>query len=442
MIPVYKSRSRIKETFTNFPPISKYIVDTDLFVPNSNSIMSSDQNNSGCHEAPKPPQAPRKWLTVLCIDGGGVRGIIPATILDFLESKLQELDGQSARIADYFDVIAGTSTGGLITTMLSAPNDKKRPLFAAKEIISFYLEHCPKIFPQKIWFMSNIFHAIHRCKYDGEYLHSIIKNLLGETRLSETLTNVIIPTFDINLLQPTIFSTYEAKTDPSKNASLSDVCIGTSAAPTYLPGHCFTIKEKSYNLIDGGVAANNPTLVATTQIWKEAIAGNPDFSRCSPFNYDKLLVISIGTGVPKQEARFTSLQTAKWGLLGWLFHRGTMPIIDIFTQASADLVDIHTSVVFKARNTKHYQKHYLRIQNDALTGDASSMDIATTKNLEKLVEIGKELLQKPVCRVNLETGQLSEAMDGGTKQVAETNAEALARFATKLSRERSRRQMR
>ncbi|KAG6495632.1 hypothetical protein ZIOFF_043458 [Zingiber officinale] len=390
MIPVYKSRSRIKETFTNFPPISKYIVDTDLFVPNSNSIMSSDQNNSGCHEAPKPPQAPRKWLTVLCIDGGGVRGIIPATILDFLESKLQELDGQSARIADYFDVIAGTSTGGLITTMLSAPNDKKRPLFAAKEIIKF-----------------------------GSCLISFMQSI-----------------------DPTIFSTYEAKTDPSKNASLSDVCIGTSAAPTYLPGHCFTIKEKSYNLIDGGVAANNPTLVATTQIWKEAIAGNPDFSRCSPFNYDKLLVISIGTGVPKQEARFTSLQTAKWGLLGWLFHRGTMPIIDIFTQASADLVDIHTSVVFKARNTKHYQKHYLRIQNDALTGDASSMDIATTKNLEKLVEIGKELLQKPVCRVNLETGQLSEAMDGGTKQVAETNAEALARFATKLSRERSRRQMR
>lgn len=73
------------------------------------------------------------------------------------------------------------------------------------------------------------------------------------------------------------------------------------------------------------------------------------------------------------------------------------------------------------------------------------MDIATTRNLEKLIEIGKELLQKPVCRVNLETGQLSAAvdrtgMDGETKQVSETNAEALARFATKLSRERNRRQ--
>lgn len=61
---------------------------------------------------------------------------------------LQELDGENARIADYFDVIAGTSTGGLITAMLASPNQDKRPLYAAKDIVPFYLEHSPKIFPQ------------------------------------------------------------------------------------------------------------------------------------------------------------------------------------------------------------------------------------------------------------------------------------------------------
>ena len=61
----------------------------------------------------------------------------------------QELDGEDARLVDYFDVIVGTSTGGLIATMLSAPNDKIRPRYAAKEIKPFYFENGPKIFPQK-----------------------------------------------------------------------------------------------------------------------------------------------------------------------------------------------------------------------------------------------------------------------------------------------------
>ncbi|KAG8362729.1 hypothetical protein BUALT_BualtUnG0046500 [Buddleja alternifolia] len=89
-----------------------------------------------------------KLVRILCIDGGGIRGIIPGVILSYLESELQKLEGEDARLADYFDVIAGTSTGGLVTAMLTAPNENNRPLFAAKDIKKFYLNECPKIFPQ------------------------------------------------------------------------------------------------------------------------------------------------------------------------------------------------------------------------------------------------------------------------------------------------------
>ncbi|GKU93343.1 hypothetical protein SLEP1_g6944 [Rubroshorea leprosula] len=91
----------------------------------------------------------RNVITILSIDGGGIRGIIAGVILAYLESELQKLDGKGSRIADYFHVIAGTSTGGLITAMLTAPNENtRRPLFAAKDIKDFYLTHCPDIFPQ------------------------------------------------------------------------------------------------------------------------------------------------------------------------------------------------------------------------------------------------------------------------------------------------------
>lgn len=61
---------------------------------------------------------------------------------------MQKLDGEEVRLADYFDIISGTSTGGLVTAMITAPDENSRPLFAAKDIKDFYLDHCPKIFPQ------------------------------------------------------------------------------------------------------------------------------------------------------------------------------------------------------------------------------------------------------------------------------------------------------
>ncbi|KAK1263310.1 hypothetical protein QJS04_geneDACA011887 [Acorus gramineus] len=383
-----------------------------------------------------PPPSYGKIITVLSIDGGGIRGIIPGSSLAFLESKLQELDGENVRLADYFDVISGTSTGGLVTAMITAPGKDNRPLYAAKDIVDFYLEHCPKIFPQKSGLTAaahNLIEAMNGPKYDGKYLHSLVQGILGETRLDSTLANVVIPSFDIKLLQPTIFTTYNAKAENLKNPLLSDVCISTSAAPTYLPAHHFEVKDTklgttmSYNLIDGGVAANNPTLLAISQVTKEIFQKNTDFFPIKPMDYGKFLVISLGTGSAKEENKYDADMAAKWGLLGWLYNHGSSPLIDAFNQSSADMVDIHASILFQAL---HSQTHYLRIQDDTLTGDTSSVDVATKKNLQALLKVGQDLLKKPVSRVNLDTGVYEPVEGEGT------NEEALTRFAKVLSDER------
>ncbi|XP_073103934.1 patatin-like protein 2 [Elaeis guineensis] len=385
---------------------------------------------------PRSPPSLGKMVTVLSIDGGGVRGIIPGTILVFLESKLQELDGEDVRLADYFDVIAGTSTGGLVTAMLAAPDENNRPLFAAKEINDFYLQNCPKIFPKSgkgiLGSVASLFGSITGPKYDGKYLHSKVEQLLGGTRLHQTLTNVVIPTFDIKLLQPTIFSTFEAKKEASKDALLSDISISTSAAPTYLPAHYFQTKyvdgkSRSFNLIDGGVAANNPTLLALNEVTKEIFLQNADFLPIKPVDYGKFLVLSLGTGSAKQEEKLNASKASKWGVLEWLYNNGTTPLIDSFSQASSDMVDIHASVVFQAL---HCEGNYLRIQDDTLMGDTASVDVSSKENLMKLVQIGKQLLKKPVSRVNLDSGVYEPV------QMAGTNEEELTHFAKMLSDER------
>ncbi|KAF0908532.1 hypothetical protein E2562_026323 [Oryza meyeriana var. granulata] len=188
----------------------------------------------------------------------------------------------------------------------------------------------------------------------------------------------------------------------SKNALLSDVCISTSAAPTHLSGHLFETKDKDgnsrvFNLIDGGVAANNLTLLAMTHVSKQILLGNQDvFPIKTPTEYGKFMILSLGTGSAKIEEKFDAVLSSKWGILGWLYNDGSTPLIDGFSQASADLVDIHASVLFQAL---HSQRRYLRIQDDELIDDAASVDVSTPENLKRLVEVGKALLQKQACKV-------------------------------------------
>ncbi|XP_012079211.1 patatin-like protein 5 [Jatropha curcas] len=369
-------------------------------------------------------------ITVLSIDGGGIRGIIPGVILSFLESKLQELDGEHARIVDYFDVIAGTSTGGLITTMLTAPDENSRPLYKAKDIVPFYLKHCPKIFPQS-WDLIMKFKALVGPKYDGKYLQKIIHKTLGTRKLHETLTRVVIPAFDIQLLQPVVFSTFEAEIDASKDPLLSDICISTSSAPTYFPAYFFQIKDsegnsRELNLIDGGITANNPALLAMKPTGT-VFPGDPEALPAQALEYEKYLVISLGTGTSKMEKKYSAKMAKNWGILNWLYKKRDSPLIDVFTHSISDMVDLHMSLIFRSIKCEH---NYLRIQDDTLSGDTSSTDKATKQNLKELVKIGARILQKPVSRVNLDNGIFEPVENGGT------NEEALIRFAKSLSEER------
>ncbi|XP_047080051.1 patatin-like protein 1 [Lolium rigidum] len=367
-------------------------------------------------------------MTILAIDGGGIRGIIPGTILADLESQLQQLDGPNSRLADYFDCITGTSTGGLIAAMLTAPSEDNRPLFAAKDINGFYMENGPAIFPQRRSTLVAFMASLMRPKYDGKHLHSKIESMLGNTRMRNTLTNIVIPTFDIQLLHPIIFSTYDAKSMPLKDALLSDVCISTSAAPTYLPPHYFQTsdadgKTREYNLIDGGVVANDPTLIAMTQIVNNIMSkGNENIYPWKQVDCCKFRVVSIGTGSSSDHGLYTAKQSSRWGTIRWLRNKDMVPIVDIFMEASSGVVDIQAATLFQS-----CEANYLRIQDNSLRGVAATVDVATPENMQELIRIGERMLHQPVSRVDVETGKYVVVPGAGS------NAEALARLAKQLS---------
>ncbi|KAK8693101.1 hypothetical protein V6N13_070697 [Hibiscus sabdariffa] len=355
----------------------------------------------------KDPPVYGNLITVLSIDGGGIRGIIPGVILARLESELQTLDGDDVRLADYFDVMTGTSTGGLITRMAA---------------LSLLL----KIYGILAW-ASKITKALAGPRYDGKYLYKLLRDLLGNTRLHQTLTSVAIPAFDIKKLQPTIFSSYQIPINPNIDALLSDICISTSAAPTYFPSYYFKNNDEEFNLIDGGIAANNPTLVAMREVTKQIMKDNPDFLAIDPLDYTRFLVISLGAGSNRREKKYDAKQAAKWGVISWIFEDNNSPILDFYAEASKDMVDYHNSVVFEAL---HSEDKYLRIDDDTLTGDIASVDLSTKENMDKLVAKGEKLLDKTVSRMNLDSG-FYEPVENGV-----SNAQALKRFAKLLSDER------
>ncbi|KAI4356619.1 hypothetical protein L6164_000628 [Bauhinia variegata] len=344
-----------------------------------------------------PPVAFGEIIPILSIDGGGIKGIIPAVILEYLESALQErANNKSARIADYFDVIAGTSTGGIIASMLTAPdsNNTDLPRFTASEIIQWYKEESPCIFNQ-----SEQGSILLGPKYNGNCLHDIAREQLQEIRLGDALTDLVIPTFDLKQLKPVIFSSFKINQVPDLNAKLADIVISTSAAPTLLPPYNFTNGNTTFNMIDGAVVADNPAFVACNELMQQGK------------NNTELLLLSLGTGnIP--EGGWNATEAANWGIIQWGSH-----LLTILGHSST-----HQSGYYLATLFNDLQDNYLRIQEYNLSKEFESSDNSTQAYLDGLEDVGRKLLNETAKRINVITS-LPEDIDNIT------NAQALDRWA-------------
>jgi patatin-like phospholipase/acyl hydrolase len=203
-------------------------------------------------------------VKILSIDGGGMRGIVPAMVL----AKIEEMT--SKPICKLFDVISGTSTGGIISLILTRPSadNKDLPAYRAEELVDLYTLNGKKIFSKDKLHMITSLNGILDEKYCSEGIESVLKAYLGTSKLSQCLTNVLIPTYDMEQRKPFFFKSWNAKNLNKKDYDfyMWQVARATSAAPTYFEPFKLEMKIRDsvncYSLIDGGVFANNPAMCA------------------------------------------------------------------------------------------------------------------------------------------------------------------------------------
>lgn len=297
-----------------------------------------------------------KYYRILSFDGGGIRGLLSAIWMTELEAKL------GGRIADHFDLIAGTSTGSIMAAGLSMR-------VPAERIKHLYLEHARTIFPDKTaraWSRLSrlVSDGVSAPKYDGKGLEQTLRSVFGKTTLGELSIN------------PTVLTTYNTLTRSAmviknnvshyRNLKVWEVVKASCSAPTFFPATVVNINGAKCPLIDGGVVANNPTACAVA----EGIAVNKTTAK----RLNDFVVVSVGTG---QTTRAISIAEAQeWGAMEW-----ALPVIDVLMDGALDAVSYIASQLLE-------DNQYFRFQIP-LDEAYDDMDNADNTNLNALMNLAQ-----------------------------------------------------
>lgn len=287
---------------------------------------------------------------VLSIDGGGIRGLIPAVVCEHIEKESGE------PIHKLFNLIAGTSTGGIIAMGLALPPTGK----PASELVDFYRDAGPKIFSRP----RGRSHYFRHPKFSNTDLADVMRSNFGEATISNALTEVLITSYDIKYREHFNISSRVAK--ESKNKDKEDhlmwrIAMGTSAAPTY-----FTPSELGDRvLIDGGIVANNPACLALAearQLWGD----------------ETILLVSLGTGTLTRPIQYA--RAAKWGLIGW-----ARPLIDCMFDGTAKATESFLNYTMDG-------EQYWRFQF-GLNEGIEALDGVSEAAIDGLISIGRQIVE-------------------------------------------------
>ena len=300
-------------------------------------------------------------MRILAIDGGGIRGLIPAVVLAELERRT------GRRTAELFDLIAGTSTGGILACGLTRRGEDGGPAFTAADLIGLYESEGPEIFHRSLLKRVESAGGIVDERYDDRGLNAALRRYLDGAYLSQAVTDLFITAYEIERRQAFFFRSARARADATHDFAFVDAARATAAAPTYFePVRIRAVEgEDSFALIDGGVFALNPALAAYADVVSAGRGEEVD------------LVVSLGTGSHTRRIAFEAARG--WGQVEW-----ARPILDVVFDGGEQTVDFELGALLGP-------DRYVRLQT-RLEEASDDLDDAGDRNLEALRREGARLV--------------------------------------------------
>jgi len=294
---------------------------------------------------------------ILSIDGGGIRGLIPATVLASIE--------QTPASPSHSSSTSSPERRPAASWPAASPFQAKAARHGSRRLSwsDMYVNEGHRIFPTNVFQrVTSLFHE----KYPDSGVEAVLHEYLGDALLSNVVTEVFVTAYDIEKRSPVFFRSQDAKTDPKRNHPLWMVARATSAAPTYFePFKMNDLGGDVEVLVDGGVFANNPAMCAYV---------DETVGRADPTD---VLLVSLGTG---SQIRAIDYNQAKdWGVIGW-----ARPILDVVFDGVSDTTDYQLRHILG-------QDNYFRLQTD-MSIASDSMDDATPENVENLKKQGQKLV--------------------------------------------------
>ncbi|NEO87346.1 MAG: patatin-like phospholipase family protein [Spirulina sp. SIO3F2] len=313
---------------------------------------------------------------ILTLDGGGMRGVLSAQLLTHIEAVLLQQTGQ--RLHEYFDLIAGTSTGAILASGIAVGK-------GGEQLVQLYLKQGRRIFPYTglgSYFSPKrlgliLQHGLSAPKFSNHGLQQVLREQFGQRRLNELSDRgpkLLIPTYDTATRRPVIFKNWEQ--NAYAQTRLWEAVLCSASAPTFFPSYPLNIQGHTHSLVDGGVGANNP---ASCAIAAALNLGYP---------LKEIRLLSVGTG--EGQRSYLYKDTRHWGLTQW-----AQRITDVLMDAPMDIISETVQQMVTLGN--RYPNHYLRFQPQLSTSYLDQvLDIPLRESLRPHLKGKRPLVKEDI----------------------------------------------